>query len=414
MEQQLQITILKELMRQLDEKVNVDAGVMYRNPTSVYTCPDVAEREWQTFFQDHPQLIGLSASLPKPGSFMTVDDFGVPVLATRDPDGDFRAFVNACRHRGVRVAHDERGESEHFMCPFHNWTYSNRGALIGIPMQRHFGAIDKSCNGLIELPAVERAGLLWVHPRVDGVIDLDAQLGGLAPEIASWGFGDDMVFMTETVIDRRLNWKLANDTFGETYHFARLHKNTLGQIFHGDVLAYEEFGRNHRFVIATKRIDVLRERPEHEWRLLDATSPLYYLFPNIQFSFGDGSVSLIKIYPHRHDPGRSITRVVHYFSREKIERTAATNGNAVTITADNAYDPRGIQGDVVLTLSAFTEVFDSTIEQEDYLMGETTQRSAETGHLSHVMFGRNEPALHHYHTHFREALGMPPLERIGS
>jgi len=283
MEKPLQIRILKELLRQIDDKVNVDAGVMFRNPTSVYTSPDVAEREWQTFFQDHPQLIALSASLPKPGTFLTIDDFGVPVLATRDPDGRFRAFVNACRHRGVRVAHEARGESGHFMCPFHNWTYSNRGELVGIPVQRHFGAIDKSCHGLLELPAVERDGLLWVHPRLDGTIDLDTQLGGLAPEIASWRFGDDMVFMGETVIDKRLNWKLANDTFGETYHFTRLHKNTLGQIFHGDVLAYEEFGRNHRFVIATRGIDTMREKPEHEWNLLEATSPLYYLFPNIQF-----------------------------------------------------------------------------------------------------------------------------------
>ena len=31
MKREKQITILKELMRQLDEKVNVDAGVQYRN-----------------------------------------------------------------------------------------------------------------------------------------------------------------------------------------------------------------------------------------------------------------------------------------------------------------------------------------------------------------------------------------------
>jgi hypothetical protein len=66
----------------------------------------------------------------------------------------------------------------------------------------------------------------------------------------------------------------------------------------------------------------------------------------------------------------------------------------------------------VPTLSALTEVFDSTIEQEDYLMGEHQQRSAESGQLDHILFGRNEPALHHYHRHFREALGMSPLERM--
>ena len=103
MKHQKQVKILSELLRQLDHNVNVDAGVILRNPTSVYTCPDIASREWGTFFQNHPQLIGLSTDLPDVGSFMTVDDFGIPVLATRDPDGRFRTFLNACRHRGARI-----------------------------------------------------------------------------------------------------------------------------------------------------------------------------------------------------------------------------------------------------------------------------------------------------------------------
>ena len=46
-------------------------------------------------------------------------------------------------------------------------------------------------------------------------------------------------------------------------------------------------------------------------------------------------------------------------------------------------------------------------------MGETTQKSAETGIVKEFIFGRNEPALHHYHNTFREALNLPPLEKVG-
>ena len=45
-------------------------------------------------------------------------------------------------------------------------------------------------------------------------------------------------------------------------------------------------------------------------------------------------------------------------------------------------------------------------------MGEKAQQSAESGLLTHLLFGRNEPALHHYHNTFREALNLPPLERV--
>ena len=90
MRKELQISIIKELMSQLDEGRNVDAGVQYKMPTNAYVCADTARREQEAFFRNHPQLIGLSGDLPAPGSFITVDDFGVPILATRDADGYFR------------------------------------------------------------------------------------------------------------------------------------------------------------------------------------------------------------------------------------------------------------------------------------------------------------------------------------
>ena len=127
-----------------------------------------------------------------------------------------------------------------------------------------------------------------------------------------------LVYSGESVLDMKLNWKLANDTFGETYHFQKLHKNTLGQIFYGDNLSYETSGRNHRFVFASRTIDRIREQPQTDWDVYAVANVLYYLFPNIQFNVSKRSVSMIKIYPHPDEPGRSITRVGHYFSPEMI------------------------------------------------------------------------------------------------
>ena len=409
-----QVEIIEELLSQIDEGRNVDAGVMYKNPTDVYASPEVAAKEWEVLFRNHPQLVGLTADLPAPGSFFTTDDFGVPVLATRDKQGRFRAFLNACRHRGARVAGDDRGTARNFVCPFHNWTYSPGGDLVGIPQAEHFGAVDKACRGLIELPAVEQYGLLVVHPCVGGTIDVDELLGDFREEIASCRFDEGLVFKTETMIDKQLNWKLANDTFGETYHFAKLHKDTLGQIFYGDTLHYEAAGRNHRFVIATRAIDLIRDRPKEEWELLRVTTPLYFLFPNVQLNLNSDVVNLIKMYPHPTDPGRSITRISHYMTEASIAQLS--DDDVVKITADNVYDIGTVDeadiADVAFDVSAIIETFDSTIEAEDYLMGEHQQRAARDGQLDHVIFGRNEPALHHYHRQFRDALGMPPLERF--
>ena len=412
MDQDTQVKILTELMRQVDEGKNIDAGVQYRMPTSAYVCPEIAAKEWNLFFQNHPQLIGLSGDLEEPGSFMAINDFGTPLLATRDEEGVFHAFLNACRHRGVRVAQEARGRKNVFTCPFHAWSYSNKGDLVAIPDEDHFGPIDKSCNGLIELPAVERDGLLWVHPKPDGSLDVDELLGQpLANEIASYGLGD-LVHGGVKTITMSLNWKLANDTFGETYHFGKLHKKTLAKIIPGNTLHLEEFGRHHRFVTASNSIGQFKDTPKNEWNIHEgAAFILYYLFPNITMIVGNGTCTLVKMYPDPSNSGRSTSQVFAYYSQGvmDLEAAAKASGSLQNVSADTAYDP---EQKPVSSLETTMEIFTSTIEQEDYLMGELQQKSAENGLLQYVTFGRNEPPLHHFHKTFREVLGLSPLEKI--
>jgi phenylpropionate dioxygenase-like ring-hydroxylating dioxygenase large terminal subunit len=412
MKQDKQVEILKELMRQVDEGKNIDAGVQYKMPTSAYVCPDIAAKEWDLLFQHHPQLIGLSGDLAEPGSFLTIDDFGTPVLATRDKDGVFHAFLNACRHRGVRVAQDIRGRKNIFTCPFHAWSYSNTGDLVAIPDEDHFGPVDKSCHGLIELPAVERDGLLWVHPQPDGHLDIDELLGKtLAEELASYDLGG-LAHGGVKTITMNLNWKLANDTFGETYHFAKLHKNTLAKIIPGNTLHLEEFGAHHRFVTASANLQAYKQVPENEWDIhVGSAFILYYLFPNITLIAGKDNCTIVKMYPDPKDAGRSTSQVFAYYSQElmDMEKAARAAGTLQEVNTDTAYDPEHRS---IPTLAATMEVFTSTIEQEDYLMGEYQQKTAQNGLLEFVTFGRNEKPLHHFHKTFREVLGLPPLEII--
>lgn len=412
MRHEQQVRILDELMQQLENNSNVDAGVQLRQPTSVYVDRQLAEREWTELFQSHPQLIGLSGDLPAANSYFTTDDFGVPVLATRDEQGRFRAYLNACRHRGARLTKDARGEAARFVCPFHAWTYGRDGVLLAVPQADQFGEIDKACHSLIPLPAEERHGLLFVHPQTDGVLDLDTQLGPLTAELETWDFAAH-VHCGAKSIDKRLNWKLANDTFGETYHFQKLHKSTLGRIFHGDAVVYEVLGRNHRFVFPRRSILTLRETPKEKWHLTNGATVIYYLFPNVQLIVNAGRVSLVRIYPWAHDPARSVTRIGSYFTQRMIDHINASAGDPQTTLADadNVYETGETFG-AVPTIEAVMEIFNSTIEHEDYVMGEEQQRASESGRLGHFVFGRNEAPLHHYHNTFRAALGLPPLDAV--
>ena len=308
-----QIRLLKGLIHYQESGTNVDAGGIIKNPSSTYTCEERFEKEWNTFFKDYPQIVGMTGDLPEPGTFFTREDFGIPLLATRDEKGKFKAFANVCAHRGVIVENEAKGKKVKFSCPFHGWTYNNSGKLIGFPKPDHFGEIDKSCYGLTELPCLEKYGFLWVHPSPKGNIDLDTLFDKrLKDDLEAWGF-QNLVLTHEEEYITEMNWKLAIDTFGETYHFSVLHKDSLFNDFHGNVQMFDTFKRNARLTLCTRNIDVMKLEPEEDWHICKGAFPVYYFFPNIILNVSGEGIILVREYPLDNSPHRSVSKVSFYF-----------------------------------------------------------------------------------------------------
>ncbi|HIG43860.1 MAG: SRPBCC family protein [bacterium] len=398
MRKEEQIRTMKLLMQRLDEGTNVDAGGMVRNPVTAYTSAERAKDEWEVMFQNFPQVMGLSGDLPEPGSFITSEDLGKPLLMTRDNDGKFHAFLNVCSHRGTIVESETRGKKNIFSCRFHAWGYSGKGDLISVPKEDHFGPVDKSCNGLVELSAEEKHGLLWVHPKAGAEFDLEELLGDLGDELDSWGYGDLQFGAMDTYVTP-MNWKLAIDTFGETYHFNVLHKNTLGQVLYGNVQCYDTYNKNHRMMLCAREIDRFRDLPEEQWDVLKATTPVYYLFPNIQL-IPSGRIpglphdmlsgaTLVRVYPNKENPHESFSQISFY---------------------TNPAIPDEMRIGMSERMTGFSEI----IRDEDYVAAAASHEGARSGAREYFMFGRNEPALHHYHNTYNEILGLDPLELISN
>ena len=270
-----QLRLLNGLISHLDNKTNINAGGILKTPADTYISEERFEMEWCDFFLNHPQILGLSGDLPKPGTYVTTEDFGIPILAVRDEEGMFKAYANVCSHRGVTVESGSRGEKSKFSCPFHGWTFNNNGELVGYPKKDQFGEIDKDCYGLKQLPAKEKYGFLWVHPSSEGDIDLSEILGErLIEEFDSWDF-ESLIFANEETYSTDMNWKLAIDTFGETYHFSVLHKDSLFESFHGNCQMFDSFKRNGRLILCRRSIDEMRKLPESEWDICAGSLPVY-------------------------------------------------------------------------------------------------------------------------------------------
>ena len=78
-------------------------------PAANYYDQQRFETEVKQIFRRMPLVLAPSAELPNPGDYKAMDAAGMPVLLCRDRDGDVRAFVNSCSHRGTAVALDGTG-----------------------------------------------------------------------------------------------------------------------------------------------------------------------------------------------------------------------------------------------------------------------------------------------------------------
>lgn len=366
-----------------------DAGGIVRCPVSDFTCPDLLAQEQRTFFRESPMLMGLSSDLPEPNSYWVDNASGLSILMVRDTEGEFRAFGNVCRHRGAQVVPEGRGSATQFSCPFHAWTYSNHGNLIAINRERKFGAICKEDHSLVELPCQEKYGMLWVKPSPGGTVDVASCLGGLEDDMEHLDLANKSHGATQ-VIPAAANWKLAIDTFGENYHFDVLHRDSLAPEIRGNLQTHDIFGLNYRMVFARKNLleafQSVSSPEELPFRFI--TLSVYFIYPNTIFLADQYAVDILRIFPAENSTNKSNTfhswyvydDAKHYFEE-----------------GPHSYEERFVG-------------FNSVIVNEDYYVASQSQDGAESELYSHVVFGRNEPALHHYHNAHRIGLGRDQLE----
>jgi len=385
MEHSLQVELAREVFKHLDAGTTCLADAVSTNPIVNYTDLDRLEREVQTLFRRYPLMMGLGCRIPEPGDYFTDGNCGVPILIVRDSDGKVRAFLNVCRHRGAQVAVGCGHMKRNFVCPYHGWSYDDQGKLVGIPDDRNFEGVDRDAHGLVALPACERFGCIWVQPDPVGSFDIDKELAGLGPELASYGFGDYHHYTTR-ILRRQMNWKMLIDTFLESYHFAVLHTQTVAPIFLHNVCLFHPFGSHMRETLPRQSINDMRRLPEREWDLVKHTALVYILFPNSVIVMQSDHAEVWRVFPIDHKVDECVALLDFYIPEPATSESAHEHWRR----------------NIDLTLR--------TVEEEDFPIGEGIQRGLRSGAQTHVTYGRNEPALQHWQRSVAAAVDGAPGE----
>ncbi|UVE51027.1 Rieske 2Fe-2S domain-containing protein [Haloferax larsenii] len=199
-------------------------------PMQILNDDAVHQLELERIFGQTWVYVGHESEVPEPGDYRQRTIGEDPFIFVRGEDGDFRVLFNSCRHRGANVCRAEKGNTSHFRCPYHGWTYKNTGDLVGVPQKAAgFDHIEPENRGLHEAPHVEEYnGLVFACVAPD-VEPLEEFLGG-----ATWFL--DMYFdlIDMEVIGDPHRWEVENDWktptenfYGDNYHIPMGHKSAI-------------------------------------------------------------------------------------------------------------------------------------------------------------------------------------------
>lgn len=202
-------------------------GGIFRVNRAIMAEPDVFEGEMRSIF-DHVWIyLGHASEIPKPGDYLTRNIAGRPLIFAHGSDGEIRAFINSCPHRGSEVCRERQGNKKSFQCLYHAWTFSNTGNLIGLPGADAYGGdFRREDFALAQVPRFENyRGFVFICFDRNAV-DLVTYLSGARvylDYVVDQAEGGLEILPGSQLYSARGNWKLLVENTIDFYHTVPLH-----------------------------------------------------------------------------------------------------------------------------------------------------------------------------------------------
>lgn len=340
-------------------------------PFAWYSDPEVLRREQAHIFRRHWQYVGHTGEVPEPGSMAATRAGDVPILIVRDREGELRAFVNACRHRGSQLVEGAVTRST-IQCPYHAWTYGLDGCLLSAPRSSRETEFDRDDLGLIPLPVDTWGPFIFVSPSAEPGPLADV-LGGLPALVARAGVDVDALrFRHRSVSTYAANWKICCENFLECYHCQVAHPG-----FARVVDVSEEAYRLEEERWFSSQFGSIREGWTGDF---DPTGTVgrgqfHFLFPNVTINLNPGRPNL-SIGPVLPDGPEQTTRRLDYFFADDVEEA----------WIEQMLD------------------WDAEVGREDTELVERVQRGVRSGMLERGVLFESERLISHFDGLVREAL----------
>lgn len=196
-------------------------------PQEVLTDPELFELEMEKIYAGPTwHLVAHDAEIPKAGDFKATYIGRVPILVSRDGEGDVHVLVNACAHRGTKVVCDARGNAagKGYRCIYHAWTYNLKGDLTGVSLPDTFPEdFKKEDYGLPKVRIQTFLGCIFATLS-DDTPPLEEYLAEMTEGVSRAMKDGKLEFLGSQKVIFENNWKVYAENIYDGYHTVSLHK----------------------------------------------------------------------------------------------------------------------------------------------------------------------------------------------
>lgn len=204
---------------------------LFRVNRQAFTSQEILELERDRLFERCWIYAGHESEIPKPGDFRTRRVVGRPVILARGDDGTVRVLLNTCTHRGAFVCREQTGNARTFQCPYHAWTYNNRGELVGVPGEDAYSAaFDRHERRLAQAPRMDSyRGFIFIsfNPAVEDLMDYLAGAREFLDLVCDQSEEGMEIVQGSQLYSIRANWKLLVENSFDGYHALPTHQRYM-------------------------------------------------------------------------------------------------------------------------------------------------------------------------------------------
>lgn len=283
-------------------------------PVRWYVDDSIFKMEMDALFTKGPGYVGHELMVPRVGDYHPVEAGGKKKLILTRSKSGVEVLVNACRHRQA-VMVDVPGSSKNLTCPYHNWTYSMDGTLLGAP---HFA--ENPCKNLFKVPTTTWNGLILSGPASVG------------RDLADWGAGsvfdfNGYRFHRSLDMQCKQNWKTFVEVYLDLYHVAPFHPGLSSLVTcsnlkwdMGEFWSVQTVGmRPGSRPASTPAWEAWRQKvlQAYDGSLPDKGAVWLFYYPNLMLEWNPGSIVVSVLQPV--SPGLTVNHVEFYYDSAIID-----------------------------------------------------------------------------------------------